>query len=85
MPRAGERAAQGGGVGMGWRGEHIGPAGTSSGVMFANWIDAADWVRAMMNIQSSPGLDREVVVFFEDEPFMTRIGDHLYRIERDGR
>ena len=41
---------------MGWRGEHIGPAGTSSGVMFAAWEDAADWLRAMMEIWRPEGV-----------------------------
>ena len=60
-----------------WRGEHIGPRGTTSGVMYADWSDAADWLRAMMRVVFPPGIEDALVALrdaMRDQPFYARVG-----------
>ena len=67
-----------------WRGTHIGPAGCGSGVVFGSWANTADWLRAMMEVWRPEGVARAMKELRDapaDAPFLTRVGEHLYRIE----
>lgn len=71
---------------MTWVAFHHGPGGINSSHTTPEWVAAANWLRAMMEISSPRGICASMTDLArapQSIPFLTRADNHLFQIKAE--
>lgn len=70
---------------MAWRASFAGPSAMNGACTMAEWDDAANWLRAMMEVVAPPRGQVEAICMLRGSPtgvrYLARAGDFWFKIE----
>ena len=67
-----------------WAASHEGPGGILSRAQFPEWVAAANWLRAMMEVSQPPGI-RDAMLALRSAPpdvaFHAKVSGHFFIVQ----